>query len=107
MKGATPLVGAVPSPLDVVPRAGLRLTIFPGSATPSVFHANVPFWTGCGFVPGADGQRLLEPRTSFELDVDGEAVLLETAVQFEDGSPAWKLSIAEFGSGLHAGWHRF
>lgn len=72
-----------------------------------MFHANVPFWTGCGFVPGAGAQRLFEPRTSFELDVDGEPVRLETAVQFEDGSPAWKVSIAEFGAGLRPGWHRF
>lgn len=81
--------------------------IFPGSATPSVFHANVPFWTGCGFVPGTRANGTFEATTSFELDVDGEPVLLETDVQMENGRPAWKVSIAEFGSGLKAGWHRF
>ena len=107
MKGGAQSLGAVPAALDAVARAGLRLTIFPGSVTPSVFHANMPFWTACGFVPGARAQGMLDARTRFELDVDGEPRSLETAVQMENGRPVWKVGIAEFGSGLDAGWHRF
>jgi hypothetical protein len=107
MRRGAHFLGADPAPLDDVPRAGLRLTIFPGSAVPSVFHAHVPFWTGCGFVPRPGGQGLLDVRTRFELDVDGEPVLLETNVQRENGRPVWKVSIADFAAGLNAGWHRF
>lgn len=102
-------LGAVPASVEEVSRTGLRLTLFPGSATPSVFQANVPFWTGCGFVSGADdsGNGLADLETSFELDVDGKPVLLETDVQMENGRPVAKVSIAHFRSGLRAGWHQF
>ena len=67
----------VPSPeITAFPDSGARLGIFPGSATPAVFPARVPFWIGYGFVPEPTGaasppKPTLDERTRFELDVDG------------------------------------
>ena len=37
-----------------LPVTGTQLNIFPGSATPSVFSAEEPFWIGYGFVAEAE-----------------------------------------------------
>jgi len=95
-----------------IPHIGTRLTIFPGSATPAVFPAHVPFWISCGFVPdpgdqGSEAGAAFASDTRFELEVDGEPVPLSTDVKTEDGHPVSKQCVANFGSGLPAGWHRF
>jgi hypothetical protein len=94
-----------------VPPTARRLSIFPGAATPAVFAADTPFWIGYGFVPevGGSGESpvALDDATRFELIVDGENVPLRTDVKRGDGHPASKHSVASFGSGLPAGWHRF
>jgi hypothetical protein len=96
-----------------LPRTGMRLSIFPGSASPSVFPAREPFWIGYGFIPephkGADERsEALDRGTRFELEVDGKPVSLITDVKLDDGRlPLSKHSVANFGSGLPAGWHRF
>jgi len=95
------------------PRIGDRLSIFPGSATPSVFRAGEPFWIGYGFVPepgdlGRDQSASLDRETRFELEVDGYPISLLTEVKTDSrGTPLSKDAIANFGSGLPAGWHRF
>lgn len=89
-----------------VPRresAGTQVSIFPGSATPSVVAARKPFWIGSGLVQ----EQGLEAETRFELDVDGRRVQLATEVQLERGRPAGTFAVADFPSGLDAGWHRF
>lgn len=99
----------VPSSIS---RSGTQLSIFPGSATPTVYAAGTPFWIGSGFVPIADAPdssktRSLELTTRFELDVDGEPVPLDTDVTREGGRVVRTLAVASFASGLPPGWHRF
>jgi hypothetical protein len=94
-----------------VPGTGERLNIFPGSATPTVFPAGKPFWIGYGFIRhsadlGKHGVGL-DDETRFELDVDQEPTVLSTDVTFDDGEPVSRFSVANFGSGLPVGWHRF
>ena len=102
-----------PSSTSCVLRDGKRLSIFPGSATPSVFPAGDPFWIGYGFVPepgDADGARaeMLDRETRFELEVDGCPITLLTDVKTDSReTPLSKHSVATFDSGLPAGWHRF
>jgi hypothetical protein len=92
-------------------RVGRRLGIFPGSATPTVFPADVPFWVGYGFVPDpAQPDREpseLDTDTRFELDVDGGPVAVEEEMVIERGQVVSKRCVAHFASGLPAGWHRF
>lgn len=100
-----------PSAPSSVPGPGVRLNIFPGSATPAVFAANTPFWIGYGFVAGEsdsdDGARSpIEADTGFELAVDGESVPLQTDLRVEGELTIRKFSVASFPSGLPAGWHR-
>ena len=100
------------SPASGMGRADARIGIFPGGTTPSVFPAGTPFWIGYGFAPEQDdevgGRRELGPDTRFELDVDGASVDVHTSVR-KGGRvvSARKTDIAEFPSGLHAGWHEF
>jgi len=94
-------------PHENIAYSGRRVSIFPGSATPAVVAAGAPFWIGYGFVPDADRLEDLGLGTRFELDVDGAVVQLATDVGIENGRPVSKLFVAEFGSGLAAGWHRF
>ncbi len=102
-----------PPPASSTPRTGERLSIFPGSATPSVFCAGEPFWIGYGFVPepragDSEGTETLDRRTRFELEVDGKPVLLHTELTTDDGGvPSSMHSVANFDAGLPAGWHRF
>jgi hypothetical protein len=103
-------VVVAPHAASSAPRTGMRLSIFPGSVTPAVFPANAPFWIGYGFVPepgGAEGAGPLDRGTRFELEVDGKPVPLLTDVKTDDGHPVSKHSVANFASGLPAGWHRF
>ena len=105
------VVVAPPAPPGV-PSNGVPLSIFPGSATPSVFPADAPFWIGSAFVPepGDDARKgwdELDPETRFELEVDGKFVRLATDLEIENGRAVQKLSVAVFGAGLPAGWHRF
>lgn len=91
-----------------LPVSGTQLNIFPGSATPSVFPAGEPFWIGYGFVAEAGSSERFERDARFELEVDGEPVLLLTDLEMDDGrNPTSKYAIANFESGLPAGWHRF
>jgi hypothetical protein len=90
-------------------RSDSRLNIFPGSATPSVFAADTPFWIGYGFVPEAgDGDAAVHPDTGFELSVDGEPVLVREELETGGGGrTVRKLALADFPRGLPAGWHAF
>ena len=102
-------VVVAPPARNSVPRTGVRLGIFPGSATPAVFPANAPFWIGYGFVPEPTDaeQRALDAETRFELEVDGQPVSLATDVRVDCGHVVSKQCIANFAAGLPAGWHRF
>jgi hypothetical protein len=85
-----------------------RIGIFPGGATPTMYPADTPFWVGYGFAADHDNDAGLDPDgTRFELDVDGEQVTMDTELHSEDGLPVRKTNIAEFPSGLPAGWHDF
>jgi hypothetical protein len=89
---------------------GERISIFPGSATPSLYPACTPFWIGYGFAAGPAGTREVEPlgeNTRFELELDGEPVPLSTHVELDGDVVVSKLEIASFPSGLGPGWHRF
>jgi hypothetical protein len=92
-------------------RGDARIGIFPGGAIPSMFPAGTPFWIGYGFAPeledGAGARRELGPDTRFELDVDGERVPMLSDVRKGGATPLRKTDIAEFPSGLPAGWHDF
>ena len=85
-----------------------RIGIFPGGATPTMYAADTPFWVGYGFAADPEnGTGLDESTTRFELDVDGGPVSMLTDVHSEAGLPVRKTNIAEFPSGLPAGWHDF
>lgn len=104
-------VVVAPSDPTRVPRTGMRLNIFPGSATPAVFQADAPFWIGYGFVrdpgkPEEESLGSLDEETRFELEVDGQPVAVVTDLQIDGGRTVSKLSVASFGSGLPPGWHR-
>lgn len=105
------LIVATPPVVESSPsKPGERLSIFPGSASPSVFRANAPFWIGYGFSAASlpDGDRgTLGEDTRFELSLDGETLDLVAELVLENGAPASKLEIASFPEGLAAGWHRF
>lgn len=88
-------------------RAGARLNIFPGSATPTVFAAGAPFWIGYGFVAEDGAEPAIDGCTAFELTVDGEPVVLQTDLRVENGRTTGAFSVGEFPAGLPAGWHRF
>jgi len=95
-------------PGSELPVTGTQLNIFPGSATPSVFRAGEPFWIGYGFVAETESTERFDHDARFELEVDGEPVLLLTDLKGYDGPNATtKHSIANFESGLPVGWHRF
>lgn len=102
-------VVVAPSAPPGIPPNGVAITIFPGSATPAVFAANAPFWIGSAFVPdsGDPEADALDETTRFELEVDGHPVRLATDLEVRGGRATQKLSIAVFGKGLPAGWHRF
>jgi len=105
-------VVVVPDAPSGTSRTGVRLNIFPGSATPAVFSADAPFWIGYGFVSEAgksdeEAGATLGPETRFELAVDDQRVSLVTDVEVEEGRTIQKLSGANFPVGLPAGWHRF
>ena len=85
-----------------------RLQIFPGGATSTMYPAGAPFWIGYGFAAYPENDSGLdEDATRFELDVDGVPVSMLTDVQTESGRPVRKTDLAEFPSGLPAGWHDF
>jgi hypothetical protein len=85
-----------------------RIGIFPGGAIPSMYPADAPFWVGYGFAADPEnGAGLDETDTRFELDVDGAPVSMLADVHSEDGLAMRKTDIAEFQSGLPAGWHDF
>jgi hypothetical protein len=89
------------------PKEG-RIAIFPGGATPTMYPAETPFWVGYGFAADPEaGIGLDEATTRFELDVDGVPVSMLADVHSEAGLPVRKTDIAEFASGLPAGWHDF
>jgi hypothetical protein len=74
--------------------------------------AGAPFWIGYGFVPepgdqGFEADPAFAHHTRFELEIDGEPIPLTTEMKTDDGHPVSKQCIANFGSGLPAGWHRF
>jgi hypothetical protein len=103
------LVVAV-SPANGMGRSDARIGIFPGGATPSVFPAGEPFWIGYGFASERSyvtGSSELGPDTRFELDVDGTRVDMRTIVSKGGRAPMRKTDVAEFPSGLSAGWHDF
>jgi hypothetical protein len=99
------------SPANGMGRADARIGIFPGGATPSVFPAGAPFWIGYGFAPEradeVEARRELGPGTRFELDVDGNGVAMLSSLRKDRSTPVRKTDIAEFPSGLPAGWHDF
>ena len=91
--------------------ASARIGIFPGGATPAVYPADTAFWIGYGFAPdlgdSLGAMRELGEETRFELDVDGTSMGMQTDVQMEGVAPLCKTDLAEFPSGLPAGWHEF
>ena len=91
--------------------AGARIGIFPGGATPAVYPADTAFWIGYGFAPelgdAAGTTQELGDETRFELDVDGTSVRMRTDMQMEGAAPLRKTDLADFPSGLPAGWHEF
>jgi hypothetical protein len=102
-------VVAPDTPGDARP-TGAQLSIFPGSATPTVFAARTPFWVGCGFVPVAGAELeggSPEDATRFELIVDGEPARVEVHDRREGGRKVSQIALATFESGLAPGWHRF
>ena len=84
-----------------------RVGIFPGAATPTMYPADTPFWIGYGFAADPEDGTALDETTRFELDVDGAPASMLTEVQSESGLPERKTDVAEFPSGLPAGWHDF
>jgi hypothetical protein len=85
-----------------------RVQIFPGGATSTMYPAQTPFWIGYGFAADPEsGIGLGGDATRFELDVDGVHVSMHTDLQCDSGLPVRKSDIAEFPSGLPAGWHDF
>ena len=97
-----------PSPMNGMSDKEGRLAIFPGGATPTMYPADTPFWVGYGFAADSGSAKGLdEVETRFELDVDGVPVSMLTDVQSEAGVSVRKTDIAEFPSGLPAGWHDF
>jgi len=107
-----PLIVVSPPAASTVPKTGVRISIFPGSATPAMFAARTPFWIGYGFAAGpggrpTDDREVLGVETRFELDLDGRPVRLVTDLQLEEGFTVSKLDVANFPEGLEAGWHRF
>lgn len=101
-----------PHATGIAPRTGLRLNLFPGSATPAVLQAGARFWVGYGFVPepsDADAESAWadDRETRFELEVDGEPIPLVTDLRIEGGRTVSKLSVVDFRFGLPVGWHRF
>ena len=91
--------------------AGTRIGIFPGGATPAVYPADTAFWIGYGFAPelgdAARTTQELGDETRFELDVDGTSVRMRTDMQMEGAALLRKTDLADFPSGLPAGWHEF
>jgi len=101
-------VTLLPALAYAVTPAGPSLNIFPGSATPAVFPAGVPFWIGYGFVaePEASGPRAeLDPGARFELEVDGVPIAVTTDLRIEEGRAVGKVCAAMFPEGLAPGWH--
>jgi hypothetical protein len=85
-----------------------RIGIFPGGATPTMYPAETAFWVGYGFAADSEGgAEIDDENTRFELDIDGEPVRMLTDVRSESGLPLRKTNVAEFPSGLPAGWHDF
>ena len=105
------LIVVTPPPEGGHARTGDRISIFPGSAAPAMYPAGTPFWIGYGFAAGPAGgaqkPAALGAETRFELEVDGEPVVLATDVQMDDDVAVSKLEIANFPAGLEPGWHRF
>ena len=91
--------------------ASARIGIFPGGATPTIYPADTAFWIGYGFAPdlgdSARAMQELGENTRFELDVDGKSMAMRTDLQMEGAAPLRKTDLAEFASGLPAGWHEF
>jgi len=91
--------------------ASARIGIFPGGATPAIYPADKAFWIGYGFASelgdSAGALQELGDETRFELDVDGSSVEMRTDVQMEGAAPLRKTDLADFSSGLPAGWHEF
>src|SRR5881396_3276185 len=92
------------SPTNALGDEEMRIGIFPGGATPTLYPANTPFWIGYGFTAEPDSSAPLDERsTRFELDVDGEPASMVTDVPAESGMPRRKTDIANFPAGLPAG----
>ena len=91
--------------------ASARIGIFPGGATTAIYPADTAFWIGYGFAPDlGDPARAMQEfgeNTRFELDVDGKSMAMRTDVQMEGVAPLRKTDLADFPSGLPAGWHEF
>ncbi|HWQ23458.1 MAG TPA: hypothetical protein VNK94_05080 [Gaiellaceae bacterium] len=98
----------VTSPIAGAPEGMARLPIFPGGVIPTLFPAGTAFWVGYGFAaePGAPAGASVGGRgTRFELEVDGRRVETRTEVEREGEVAVRRADIAEFPSGLPAGWH--
>ena len=91
--------------------ASARIGIFPGGATPAIYPADTAFWIGYGFATdlgdAAGAMQELGEETRFELNVDGTSMEMRTDVQTEGAAPLRKIDLADFPSGLPAGWHEF
>jgi hypothetical protein len=96
-------LGAVPAGAAGIPTTGTQIALGQCVAAPcvSTYPAGEPFFVEHGFIqdPGTDVSDLLDPRTRFELTVDGHAVpaALELDVA---GSPVSKLYLTNFRFGM-------
>jgi hypothetical protein len=93
---------------DALGDVGMRIGVFPGGASPTIYPANMPFWIGYGFMAEPGSSAPLDGHaTRFELDVDGEPALMATDVRGESDVSRRKTDIADFPAGLPPGWHDF
>jgi hypothetical protein len=85
-----------------------RVGIFPGAAIPSMYPADTPFWIGYGFAAEPGSRGVPEDETTrFELEVDGASAAIVADLQRESDLVVRKTHVADFPTGLPAGWHDF
>jgi hypothetical protein len=100
-------IAAAPAGANNVPTTGTRILLgLPCSVTPcvSTFPANEPFFIASGFV-NEPRDVLVDPRTRFDLFVDGEAVQSTVDLDLNAAEPS-KFNLSNFRFGL-TGVHVF
>jgi hypothetical protein len=97
---------ATPAGATAVPNTGTRVTLGQCVASPceSTLPAGEPFFIEHGFV-GSTREELVNPRTRFELSVDGARVPATLVLDLTSGEPS-KLYLTNFRFGM-TGVHTF